>query len=87
MPGLDPVESVAASELVSSTLIASLIPTVVEVGVLTERQAREVYEGALLLIETGQGDESAVQRIYKTARELIEAHLRLEWRILRVATK
>lgn len=36
MADLDPLESVAASELVSSALIASLIPTLVEAGVLSE---------------------------------------------------
>lgn len=60
MPFLDPLESVAASELVTSALAASLIPTRVEAGVLTERKAREVYENGLLLIETQQVDEPAV---------------------------
>lgn len=78
MPEFDPLESVAASELVSSALIASLIPTLVERGVLTSEDARDVYENALLMIETQQGDEPAVQRIYEAARELIEAHLRPE---------
>ena len=76
MADLDPLESVAASELVSSALIGSLIPALVDAGVLTDTQAREVYENALLMMETGQGDDPAVQRIYEAARELIEAHLR-----------
>jgi glycerol-3-phosphate O-acyltransferase len=75
---LDPLESVAASELVSSALIASLIPTLVERGVLTSEDAQDVYENALLMIETQQGSEPAIQRIYEAARELIEAHLRPE---------
>lgn len=75
---LDPIESVAASELVTSALVASLIPTLVERGVLSDRDAREVYEHALLMIETEQGDDPSVQRIYEAARELIEAHLRPE---------
>jgi hypothetical protein len=75
---LDPLESVAASELVTSALVASLIPTLVDRGVLSPQDAREIYENALLLIESGQGDLPAVQRIYEAARELIEAHLRPE---------
>ena len=75
---LDPVEAVTASHLVTSALVASLIPTLVERGVLSDRDAREVYENALLMIETDQGDEPAVRRIYEAARELIEAHLRPE---------
>ena len=78
MPDLDPLESVAASELVSSALIASLIPTLVERGVLTSEDAQDVYENALLMIETQQGDEPAVQRICEAARELIETRLRPE---------
>ena len=75
---LDTLESVAVSELVSSALIASLIPTLVERGVLTSEDAHDVYENALLMIETQQDDEPAVQRIYEAARELIEARLRPE---------
>lgn len=75
---LDPVESVTASHLVTSALVASLIPTLVDRGVLSPLDAREIYENALLMIETDQGDDPAVQRIYEAARELIEAHLRPE---------
>lgn len=78
MPDLGPLESVAASELVSSSLIASLIPMLVDRGVISPQDAREVYENALLLLEMQQGDEPAVQPIYEAARELIEAHLRPE---------
>jgi hypothetical protein len=78
MPDLDPLESIAASELVSASLIASLIPALVNTGVLSPRGAREIYENALLMIETQQGDDPAVVRIYEAARELIEAHLRPE---------
>ena len=77
-PDLDPVESIAASELVTSALVASLIPTLMERGVLSPRDAREIYENALLMIEAGQGNDPGVQRIYEAARELIEAHLRPE---------
>lgn len=75
---LDPLESVAASDLVTSALVASLIPMLVDRGVLSPQDAREIYENALLLIEMQQGDEPAVQPIYEAARELIEAHLRPE---------
>jgi hypothetical protein len=78
MPDLDPLESVAASGLVSASLIAALIPALVDTGVLSSRGAREIYENALLMIEMQQGDDPAVQRIYEAARELIEVHLRPE---------
>jgi hypothetical protein len=44
MTDLDPLESVAASELVSSSLLASLIPALVNRGVLTQQDATEIYE-------------------------------------------
>jgi hypothetical protein len=81
VPDLEPVESVAASELMTSTLVASLIPTLAKRGVLTPRDAREIYENALLMIESAQSNDPDLKRIYETARELIEAHLRpLEWK-------
>ena len=51
MTDLDPLESVAASELVSSSLLASLIPALVNRGVLTQQDATEIYENALMLLE------------------------------------
>ena len=78
MPNLDPLESVAASELVSSSHLASLIPALVNRGVLTQQDANEIYENALMLLEMQQGADPAAQRVYETARELIEAHLRPE---------
>jgi hypothetical protein len=45
---------------------------------LSPRGSREIYENALLMIETQQGDDPAVQRICEAARELIEARLRPE---------
>lgn len=76
MPHLDPLESVAASELVSASLLASLVRTLIERNVLSPEAARDIYENALLLIEMQQGGDPAVQKIYQAARELIEAHLR-----------
>lgn len=78
VPDLDPLESVAASELVSSSLLAALIPALVNRGVLTQQDATEIYENALMLLEMQQGADPAVQHVYETARELIEAHLRPE---------
>lgn len=74
MPDLNPVESVTASHFVTSALVASLIPTLVERGVLSPRDARVIYENALLMIEVGQDDDPGVKRIYEAARELIEVH-------------
>ncbi|MEH6952570.1 hypothetical protein V4R08_14775 [Nitrobacter sp. NHB1] len=78
MPDLDPLESVSASELVSASVLAALIPALVNRGVLTQQDANEIYENALMMIEIQQGADPAVQRVYEAARELIEAHLRPE---------
>jgi hypothetical protein len=78
MPDLTPLESIAASELVTASMMASLIPALVDIGVLSPRGAREIYENALLLIETEQGDDPSSKRIYEAARELIESRLRPE---------
>jgi hypothetical protein len=40
MPDLDPLESVAASELVSASVLAALIPALVNRGVLSPQDAK-----------------------------------------------
>ena len=76
MPNLDPLEAIAASELASASLFASLIPALVNAGALSSLDAREIYENALLMIETRQGSEPGMKRVYEAAREIIEARLR-----------
>ena len=63
---------------VASSLLAALIPALVNRGVLTQQDANEIYENALMTLEMQQGADPEVQRVYETARELIEAHLRPE---------
>ncbi|WP_439925315.1 hypothetical protein [Nitrobacter sp. JJSN] len=75
---LDPLESVTASELVSASLLAALIPALVDRGVLTQQDANEIYENALMMLEMQHSAEPDVQRIYEAAREMIESHLRPE---------
>jgi hypothetical protein len=72
---MDRTESLAALQLVSAALMGTLIPKLVERGVLTDEDAHEIYETALLMIETGQGSDPAAQSIYETARQIIEKHL------------
>jgi hypothetical protein len=73
MQDLDPLESIAASELVSASLLAALIPALVNRGVLTQQDTNEISENALMTLEMQQGADPAVQRVYETARELIDA--------------
>jgi hypothetical protein len=76
MPNLDPLEAIAASEVASASLFASLIPALVNAGALSSLAAREIYENALLMIETRQGSEPGMKRVYEAAREIIEARSR-----------
>lgn len=80
MHDLNPLESVAASELVSSALIASLISTLVEHDAISPRAARDIYESALVMIEVQQSDGPTVKQIYEAARGMLEAHLRPDHR-------
>lgn len=74
---LNALESVAASSLVSSALLASLIPALVENGSLTELEVREIYENALLMLEGAQSElPEHMAPIYEAARKLIEDQLR-----------
>lgn len=70
------IDAVAASDLVSSSVLAALVGMLGAKGVLTDEEVREVYEQALFLLESHQGDEPETRPIYVAAREIIEAQLR-----------
>lgn len=71
------IDAVAASDLVSASVLASLIGALAGKGILSNDEVREVYEQALYLLEMRQaasGDDMAP--VYGAAREIIEAQLR-----------
>ncbi|MHA6641059.1 hypothetical protein [Mesorhizobium sp. A623] len=70
------IDAVAASDLPSLAILASLIGMLGAKGVLADEEVREVYEQALFLLESHPGDEPETQPIYEAAREIIEAQLR-----------
>lgn len=72
------LDAVATSDLVSASVLAALVGMLGAKGILSEGEVREVYEQALYLLETHQGDEEQTQPIYEAAREIIEARLRLD---------
>lgn len=73
------IDAIAAGDLSSAAILASLIGMLGAKGVLSDAEVREVYEQALFLLETHQGDsEPAMQHIFEAAREVIEAQLRPE---------
>jgi hypothetical protein len=70
---LDPLEAIVASELASASLLASLVPALVNGGALSWRGASEIYENALLAIEKRQGGDAGRRRICEAAREIIRS--------------
>lgn len=75
--GSDPrIDAIASSDLVSASVLASLIGMLGAKGVLSDDEVREVYEQALYLLETRQAEsEPETRPIYEAAREIIEAQL------------
>lgn len=72
----DPLDSVAASQLATAAILAALVATLARKGVLTDREVKETYESALLMIEEGQGASPEAELVFAAARDLIEEHLR-----------
>lgn len=70
------IDAVAASDLSSAAILASLIGMLGAKGVLSDEEVREVYEQALYLLEQHQAEEPDLARVFEAAREVIEAQLR-----------
>lgn len=70
------ISAIAASDLVSASVLASLLGMLGAKGILSDAEVREVYEQALYLLEQQQGSDNAAADIYEAAREIIEAQLR-----------
>ncbi len=70
------IDAIASSDLSSAAILASLIGMLGAKGLLSDQEVREVYEQALFLLETHQGEDREVQPIYEAAREIIEEQLR-----------
>ncbi len=64
-----------ASILATEAVLHSLVVILVKRGSLTYDEARDVYEQALLLLETAQST-APEDSVLKLARERIEGHLR-----------
>lgn len=76
-PEHDPrINAVAASDLVSASVLASLIGMLGAKCLLSDEEVREVYEQALYLLETQQGADEDMAPIYEIARKIIEDQLR-----------
>lgn len=74
-----PEVTTGAVALSSSAILAALVQSLHDKGVLSGEETVEVYEQALMLLEMQQAkaDENpAYGQVVATARELIEQHLR-----------
>ncbi|NTJ46866.1 hypothetical protein G6K93_07540 [Agrobacterium rhizogenes] len=73
MSAKDAILSAGAVSLSNSATLAALIGHLRQIGTVSERAEREIYENALQLLEEGQGDDDS--GVFAAARELIEQHL------------
>jgi transcriptional regulator with XRE-family HTH domain len=74
-----PNDFVAAVTLSSSAILAALVQSLHDKGLLNGEETVEIYEQALLLLEMQQAqanENPAFGQIMEMARELIEQHLR-----------
>lgn len=74
-----PEVTTGAVALSSSAILAALVQSLHDKGVLSGEETVEIYEQALMLLEMQQAkaDENpAYGQVVATARELIEQHLR-----------
>lgn len=69
-------DAIAAAGLVSSATLAALVSMLKRKHVISEREERETYEHALVLIAQGQAAAPDMSEIYQAAREVIEEQLR-----------
>lgn len=79
--GAGPIPMIAAVTLSSSAILAALVQSLHDKGVLSGEETVEVYEQALFLLEQQQAKADLVPgygEVMDMARELIEQHLRPE---------
>ncbi|MEO3389034.1 hypothetical protein [Mesorhizobium sp. CAU 1741] len=70
------LSAIAASDLVSASVLASMIGMLGAKGILSDEEVREVYVQALHLLDQQQDDDHAASEICAAAREIIESQLR-----------
>jgi hypothetical protein len=75
MKELSALEMAMASSLMAGAMQAAMIQSMARNHLITDRKGREVYEQALLMLETNQTKTSSPD-VFEAARELIEQHLR-----------
>ncbi len=75
MSNRDKIDALASSELVSSATLAALVKSLLVNGILSNDDVRELYEDALLILESQQGDNAHTRKLYEDARAVIESQM------------
>ncbi|MEE9924008.1 MAG: hypothetical protein PBV01_11670 [Brucella anthropi] len=75
---MDKTDGLAATLLSSTASFAALMLLLKRKGLISVDDEREMYEEALLLLETRQGDDPETNHLYELARAVIEDQLRPE---------
>jgi hypothetical protein len=70
MKKLSDLQMATASSLMAGAMQAAVIQTLIRNHVLTDEEGHEIYEQALLMLETNQTNSSAPV-VFEAARELI----------------
>lgn len=73
---MDKLDGLAATLLSSTATFAALVSVLKRKAVLSHEDEREMYEQALLMLETSQGDDPDCSFIYELARNVIEEQLK-----------
>jgi hypothetical protein len=75
MKDLTAHQLVIASSLMAGALQAALIQSLIRKNLITDQEGREIYEQALLMLETSQAECSSPD-VFEAARDLIERHFK-----------
>ena len=75
MKELSALELAVASSLMAGAMQAAIVQSMIRNNLITDEEGREIYEQALLMLETNQTKTSSPD-VFEAARELIEQHLR-----------
>ncbi|RRY08842.1 hypothetical protein [Brucella anthropi] len=73
---MDRLDGLAATLLSSTACFAALVSTLKRKGVLNDQEEHEMYEQALLMLETSQAEEPDCAPLYELARNVIEEQLK-----------
>ena len=75
MKNLTAHQAVIAASLMAGALQAATIQSLIRKNVITDEEGHEIYEQALLMLESSQAVCSSPEVVFEVARDMIERHL------------